>query len=1028
MLDKLTQLRITARAQAKRPEDIDKYVQQMRLTSERGMRVGHEWANNDLKRVFNDAYRSNFTGTKPKRDIDAAYNLRKKSRNSMNRLERNINGWIDQQGDAILASKQLEILEKASKTAQGEDFKKINKAMSAARRRATVPDSPTVTYYKARGKRAEVAQTPASFYVRMTTRAGHVDNENQGLLRGMDQAGISMVLVFDGDDCGWTSHDDPLKADGLEMHPADALKYPKSHPFCQRSFERPTKSSKQLARARAAARKQAVKAQKAEARKLRAQKVEKAARLTAKLAITGVKAYRSPATQIWINNIMADRFNLPKPLHEFASRFLKYETQEKVVASTASMAEGQEVTADEVRSRIFSWTDNVMGAPADTHDVPVAMQKVLNLPPKASTDRINNAARSYGDWVARKNGEIRSVEENVTDAAIHAEARQYIHDGKPAMAQYFHLSDPRGWNAGEATRQTMGVLVNAYKKDWDKINEEAIRSLAGSFDPFPWAKVRVGKVRASLGMSEEGRRDLAVKIYRQARNTRKYTQDDIKFAKELGVKLVDKVDLNDVRKALLPRITLNPGGLMSFTIASENGYIKPVFRVLPQWAASKYFSGEVTLAEGAFTRIRQLHDEGASLRDILTHMPDELISTVNVWRNGPMQAHLKFWGSRFNGYSFYAKGDQEWLRFANRWRRYERVGQGRGQIVEINRMWSELSVMPGSWGTVTFTGKNREFEAIASLHMWAGNLVHVARELRLDYASLKEYYAKAKEFLSSAESRKETIAGVKTKAGDYYRQLRPEELASIRSFDDLKKYIDGFGDQTQSIAEAAAHSEFTTISNVSPLLEHAAGQGTLMSDIKRFNEVWEQLLPHAPRPQFDIVAQAEQRAEIEYRNGTIFIREDAVKDWKSIAHITARNEHIGFNPAGTGTPLSAIMHEAGHSLSDSMGARGYEALFEHMRNSDDIPDYIKIRFGEKPDYRTKGDFLEKFREIFFGKYGQPRVDDAAVRRWIRNNISGYAATNFDEMLSEAFTEYVTSKHPRPMAILIGRTLGIYGGG
>lgn len=47
---------------------------------------------------------------------------------------------------------------------------------------------------------------------------------------------VETVLVFDGDECGWTEHDDPDLADGSTRTLDDADEYPTSHPNCQRAF------------------------------------------------------------------------------------------------------------------------------------------------------------------------------------------------------------------------------------------------------------------------------------------------------------------------------------------------------------------------------------------------------------------------------------------------------------------------------------------------------------------------------------------------------------------------------------------------------------------------------------------------------------------------------------------------------------------------------------------------------------------------------------------------------------------------
>lgn len=46
----------------------------------------------------------------------------------------------------------------------------------------------------------------------------------------------SGVRVFDGSDCGWTSHDDDDKANGTVRTFEDAADHPLAHPRCQRAF------------------------------------------------------------------------------------------------------------------------------------------------------------------------------------------------------------------------------------------------------------------------------------------------------------------------------------------------------------------------------------------------------------------------------------------------------------------------------------------------------------------------------------------------------------------------------------------------------------------------------------------------------------------------------------------------------------------------------------------------------------------------------------------------------------------------
>ena len=59
---------------------------------------------------------------------------------------------------------------------------------------------------------------------------------NDGTFTQLGQDGIEWVEVFDGPDCGWTSHDDPDKANGTVRPIGDAIENSLSHPRCARSF------------------------------------------------------------------------------------------------------------------------------------------------------------------------------------------------------------------------------------------------------------------------------------------------------------------------------------------------------------------------------------------------------------------------------------------------------------------------------------------------------------------------------------------------------------------------------------------------------------------------------------------------------------------------------------------------------------------------------------------------------------------------------------------------------------------------
>lgn len=59
---------------------------------------------------------------------------------------------------------------------------------------------------------------------------------NAGTINRSRAAGVTQVEVFDGLDCGWTSHQDPDKANRTIRSLEEAAEWPISHPRCRRSF------------------------------------------------------------------------------------------------------------------------------------------------------------------------------------------------------------------------------------------------------------------------------------------------------------------------------------------------------------------------------------------------------------------------------------------------------------------------------------------------------------------------------------------------------------------------------------------------------------------------------------------------------------------------------------------------------------------------------------------------------------------------------------------------------------------------
>lgn len=93
------------------------------------------------------------------------------------------------------------------------------------------------------------AQVTVRTYARMVARTKSAVAYSAGKLNEGHAAGVRWVEVFDGSDCGWTSHTDGDKANGTIRHIEDAGEFVISHPNCVRDFGlRPDVRTKQDAK------------------------------------------------------------------------------------------------------------------------------------------------------------------------------------------------------------------------------------------------------------------------------------------------------------------------------------------------------------------------------------------------------------------------------------------------------------------------------------------------------------------------------------------------------------------------------------------------------------------------------------------------------------------------------------------------------------------------------------------------------------------------------------------------------------
>lgn len=84
---------------------------------------------------------------------------------------------------------------------------------------------------------ANNARHPVDAWARAAITWQAISTANIAAARtALDELAVDFVEVWDGADCGWTSHDDPDRAHRTLRTVADALAHPAAHPNCQREL------------------------------------------------------------------------------------------------------------------------------------------------------------------------------------------------------------------------------------------------------------------------------------------------------------------------------------------------------------------------------------------------------------------------------------------------------------------------------------------------------------------------------------------------------------------------------------------------------------------------------------------------------------------------------------------------------------------------------------------------------------------------------------------------------------------------
>lgn len=135
------------------------------------------------------------------------------------------------------AGRTAEAFAKAVREAAGRELPKAaagnRTAIQVARR---LEDRLLTRYGITHVTYANGARVTVRTWATMAARTKSAVAFNSGTLNEAYATGTRFVEVFDGADCGWTTHTDGDKAHGSVRHIEDAGQFTLSHPQCQRAF------------------------------------------------------------------------------------------------------------------------------------------------------------------------------------------------------------------------------------------------------------------------------------------------------------------------------------------------------------------------------------------------------------------------------------------------------------------------------------------------------------------------------------------------------------------------------------------------------------------------------------------------------------------------------------------------------------------------------------------------------------------------------------------------------------------------
>jgi hypothetical protein len=941
-----------------------------------------QWTEKELRSIYAEAFKATGGEKIPKAVLDRNKAFRRRQRESLRRSRADLLRWADDRAVNNRIGKAYEIYNnqlfeaKRAFSRTGSDSAAAKVAELEKKIKDLPPfnsSTPTPTvYYRRNGK--IVARYPAQQYYEMVERSARQTMINLGVVEGAPAD--SWFIVSDGPDCGWTSHEDSDKANGQVVPQAKARAHPLAHPNCQRQFEmadgppRSKKLNEQLRKLFGTANKRQIQ---------RAAKVGAVLKTTTTLYRLGKDVATSAIAR---RTLAAISREVPGLLPKWAERSIsKWEKgwgrRESLFVRAKSVTASDSIDFDDfIRASIVAeiGTPDFVALPSSAVvQIPREYQDLLGLSGRTHTKReVVERIEEYGDYVAHREAASRNQLQNLVSNRLSVEAQDEIYQ---YAALKIPLNAPRGWGAFQQVTDAYKVAKRVWTAEPGRASVELIRDVAGRLDFLPWPSTSVGPFRFSVGLSAEGRRDLAEKLFVKFRSQvdfkmLKYGQNELTWAKNLGLDLGQRnVTMDDVWRGLLPRLTGWPGKAVNFTLGIEDGKLTPLFRFYPPGALGRIFDFRYRLrTEEVGQYINHLTNEyrvarygdprvSRQILNFLKSIDDSSAFTIDVFRGSPIRASARLYGRHLDSFAIHTGAELSWAEQA--WRLYGRdLFQGetyrrefrklinRGlspqQAVEVLRR-SDLPAKymrvtaPRINGTNFFNGDDVDvLPALLRLYAWHGNTLEAARSGGISWDSFMKIFHTYKQDFVDTRSRFIEAGGSRVRSLRDIEVVRNTMNAAQRNTRASKALADSIADEAAS--PAFRYTNRLTISDevwdYARLDNSSDSLRVFQKDVDSFYRAWTRMTGQPPPSILvDATMAGVRGVEAEDVMGATFNRGNtivvdpnlAIRWTKDSTTLTRKLAADGYFINGEVSHV--LWHESGHYLANLMSTEMHERMW-----------------------------------------------------------------------------------------------------